>query len=224
MKRKAALTNSSLSKAPPLSWHHWVPGLFLSLSFPTQGQSPSPLLTSLPRPCISPRTWHPSPLNCKEILASPSLPHPTQLHLQVQQIRGGLTDRIQALWEGSSGTTICAINLFFGVSFLTPRGRPTYFPQLNTVLSLRGIPRGDGCDSSLLLFYRRADMGPERVGSQQKWDQSQGLLPLHPALLLSKARAWVGQLWGRGVVGCSFAYGLCIRAGDAPCPHPGSFV
>lgn len=49
-------------------------------------------------------------------------------------------DETQAPWEGNSRTTICDIDLFLRVSFLTPKGRPTFFFQINTVLSPRGIP------------------------------------------------------------------------------------
>ena len=47
---------------------------------------------------------------------------------------GGTVGGTLALWGGSSRTTICDINLFLGVSFLTCRGTPTYFFQVNPVL------------------------------------------------------------------------------------------
>ena len=66
-----------------------------------------------------------------------------------------------------SSVTPSAINLFLGVSFLTLRGRPTYFFHTKYSAVFKRDSQGDFQDSksvsSFLLFYRRADRGPEKL-------------------------------------------------------------
>ena len=99
-----------------------------------QGQPLSFLPKSLPRPLHFPPRRGISTPNYGELLASPK-PRPAQPNSAPPTgtthhgglTDGGLTDRTQAPWEGSSVATVCTINLFLGVLFLTLRGRPTYF-------------------------------------------------------------------------------------------------
>ena len=74
---------------------------------------------------------------------------------------GGAHRRDTGCLERSS-VTLCAINL--GVSFLTLRADQEIFFILNTVQPSRGILRvTDKTVSLFLLFYRRADTGPEKL-------------------------------------------------------------
>ena len=126
--------------------------------------------------------------------------------------------------EGSS-VTPSAINLFLGVSFLTLRHRPTYFFHTEYSAVFKRNSQGDFQDSksvsSFLLFYRRADTGPEKLRPlcQWKWGWSQGHLTLHPVLLLSRT-----GILGGAIVGCGrqlWLPRLCIQGGNAPVPSAG---
>lgn len=92
----------------------------------------------------------PKPLPCLVSFSTqgqpPKLPHhKPDLPFPQDPSAPALTHRAPSPGAAHQGpgfrTTICGINLFLWVSILTPRGRQTYFFQINPVLSPRRIPR-----------------------------------------------------------------------------------